>query len=76
MTITYFRNSGEFLVSHGEHSRTIPDHNLSQLAKTQEWGDIETYLETARQNPEVPIEVDNRSRVPRPRNSVVHTIAQ
>ena len=76
MTITYFRNSGEVLISHAGTSCTVYERDLARLARTAEWGDVEAHLEAAKQNPGVPISVDNHSRVFSPRYSRVYAVQQ
>lgn len=76
MTITFNRNTGEITLAHSGNTRTVRERDLRHLASLQGWGDVESHIEAAKQNPGIAITVDNRSHVPAPRYSRVHAIAQ
>jgi len=76
MTIIFNRNSGTFTLAHSGNTRVIDESHLSRLARAQEWGDVEAHLEAAKQNPGVPVSVDNHSRVFSPRYSRVYAVQQ
>lgn len=76
MTITFNRNTGELTLAHSGNSKTVRERDLRHLANLQGWGDVESHIEAAKQNPGIAITVDNRSRVPAPRNSRVYAVAQ
>lgn len=63
MTITFNRNTGEITLAHSGNSKTVRERDLMNLANLQGWGDVESHIETAKQNPGIAITVDNRPRV-------------
>lgn len=59
MTITFNRNSETFILQTTEAKAEVGVFELKFLARTHGWGDVQTVIETAQQNPGCTFVVDN-----------------